>query len=244
MPSPRRVTKATAPDYNLVMKPLGFFLAMLPAFLAAQSPYAIKSVSAQKAGYYKAKASYAVFQPTVLGKFANHILEGEAKQAITQFKRESARMDKPRYPYSFEQGNQVVFASSSVISVRTQIFWDTAGAHPNTNYTTQNFALVNGVPKRIGLLNLLKPGIRPVQIDDLVIARLRDLGASEVTDNNVSGLTAQQRDRFTIDQAGLHFIFPPYDMGYYAQGTFEVGLTWAQLSPFIDAKGIAGLVMR
>ncbi|MBL8061340.1 MAG: DUF3298 domain-containing protein [Chthonomonas sp.] len=225
------------------MKPLAFFaLSTLAAFSAAQ--VTTKTIVARKAGYYEAKASHAVFATTPLGKLANLTLASDANRAIAQFKRESAGMDKPRYPYSFQQSNEVVFYSADLISVLTQIFWDTAGAHPNTSYTTQNFALVNGVPKRIGMTNLLKPGIRPVQIDDLVIAKLRDLGASEVVDNNVMGLNAQQRDRFTISQKGLHFIFPPYDMGYYAQGAFEVDLTWAQLSPFIDTKGILKGVAR
>lgn len=225
------------------MKPLAIItLAAVAVLSSAQVTY--KSVVARKPGYYEAKASYAVFSSAPLGKLANLTLANDANRAIAQFKKESAGMDRPRYPYSFQQSNEVILNSPSLISVLTQIFWDTAGAHPNTSYTTQNFALVNGAPKRIGIIHLLKPGIRPVQIDDLVIAKLRNLGASEVVDNNVMGLNAQQRDRFTISQKGLHFIFPPYDMGYYAQGTFEVNLTWAQLSPFIDTKGILKGVAR
>ena len=225
------------------MRPVAIItLAVAAALSSAQVTF--KSVTVQKSGYYSAKASFAVFSGTPLGKLANLTLANDANRAIAQFKKESAGMDKPRYPYTFEQANEVILNSAGLISVLTQIFWDTAGAHPNTSYTTQNFALVNGAPKRIGIINLLKPGIRPVQIDDLVIAKLRNLGASEIVDNNVMGLTAQQRDRFTISQKGLHFIFPPYDMGYYAQGTFEVDLTWAQLSPFIDTKGILKGVAR
>ena len=241
MQSRPSITKATGREYNANMKPFGLIALLVVASIGVANSF--KTITASKPGFFNAKATYAVLDNSILGKFATSTLEAEAKQAVAQFKRESSSMDKPRYPYSYQQTNDVVYASSTVISVRTQIFWDTAGAHPNTNYTTLNFAMVNGKPKRIGLQDLLKEGVRGYWVDDLVIASLRNQNAYSVVEDGVAGLNQQQRDRFTISKRGLQFIFPPYDMGYYAQGTFDVDLTWSQLSPFVDPNGILkGLV--
>ena len=223
------------------MKPTALSLLLLSfsALYAQSLPVTWKTESASKPGFYKASAKHAVFGGSgALIKYTNSMLTGEAKRAVTAFKTESAGMDKPRYPYSFEMSNEVVYSSPTLISTLTTIFWDTAGAHPNTDYTTQNFAIVNGAPGRLGLLNILKPGVRPGQIDDLLMAKLRDLGAQEVLDNNIPYFTPPQRDRFTINKNGLNYIFPPYDVGYYAQGSFRVLLNWNELAPYVKMDGV------
>ncbi len=197
------------------------------------------TVTEAKTGYYNATAKHAVFTgSSPLIKFANAQLAAVARRSVNSFKKECAGMDKPRRPYSFEMKNDVVYTSPSLISTLSTVFWDTGGAHPNTNYTTQNFGMVNGVAKRIGLPELLKTGIRPAQIDDLIIAKLRDAGAEEAVQGNIPYFSPPQRDRFTINKSGLTFVFPPYEVGYYAQGSFRAHLTWNELSPFVKMDGI------
>lgn len=218
---------------------LSIFILPFSSAFCQSLPVTWKTHSAVKLGYYKASAKYAIFGgSSKLISYANSELAAEAKRAVNKFKTECAGMDKPRNAYEFDMQNQVVFSNSTLISTLTQVFWYTGGAHPNTDYTTQNFAIVAGVAKRVGLNDLLKPGIRPSQIDDLLIAKLRDLGAQEAVDNNIPFFSPPQRDRFTINQKGLNYIFPPYDVGYYAQGTFRVLLNWNELSPFVKMDGI------
>ncbi len=207
-------------------------------------PHTWKTDSSAKPDYYKASARYAKFEGrSAVIDFANASLASQAKRAINSFKKDITGMEKPRAEWFFEMKNVVTTATPNLISTRSEVFWYTGGAHPNRDYTTQNFGLVNGKPQWIGLAQLLNKGVKPSLIDDLIISKLKAAGASEAVSNQIPYLSPPQRDRFTISSAGLTWVFPPYDVGAYVEGEFFVELTWNELNGLVNMNGIVRQAM-
>jgi hypothetical protein len=99
----------------------------------------------------------------------------------------------------------------------------TGGAHGNQVIITSNARQGPGGIRRIPLEDL--KGFRnavPQVLEAYILAALKEAGASHVVEERTTGLTRQDLGLFVLHEDGVQFLFPPYHMGAYVEGSFEV----------------------
>lgn len=127
----------------------------------------------------------------------------------------------------------------SLLSARSTY---TGGAHGNLTYVARTYVATPAGPRPVELAALLsaEPSARAALVDH-VLAALRAQDATWVVQGEVDTLSEQDLSLFSLTPQGLQFVFPPYAMGSYAEGTYTV------LVPYDVARGWAppdGLIAR
>lgn len=109
------------------------------------------------------------------------------------------------------------------VSLLSQTYTYTGGAHGNHTFTARTWRLGAPAPRELRLSDLFRPNAAYLaRLVPLVLADLEKQDASWVVEGQVTTLGAADLALFTLTPAGLAFTFPPYAMGPYAQGTFTV----------------------
>ena len=112
--------------------------------------------------------------------------------------------------------------SERVASVMLHGYTFTGGAHGNHIYTVLNLQhKTDGSIHPMGLSNV---------IDYLVLDKLREQGATQVVEGKVATIAQADLNLFLLTSEGLRFVFPPYSMGAYSEGTYTVDLSIDELS--------------
>lgn len=126
---------------------------------------------------------------------------------------------------------------SRIVTYTFNIYADTLGAHPNTNFRTFTFDTQTGA--QLALADLFLPSSQ--YLERLSIRARNELARSihertrgtEINERMLSDGTQPIPDNFQwfrIDGTSLVLIFPPYQVGPYALGTLEASIPLAQLS--------------
>jgi hypothetical protein len=175
---------------------------------------------------------------------------------------ETAQQDLARQVAAFKQNREELKAIGSASADRLSLATDCSvqsvaenlvslfcseyeylgGAHGNTEVVPRNFAIgPDGAVQPVGLWDLLSRSPQAErELSRLLLADLRRQGASAVKRGEiksfVEGLAADGIP-FTVRPAGLVFHFPPYAVGAYAEGAFEVRVPNPALAPFIRGDG-------
>ncbi len=220
-------------------------LSLLAAVLLDQSTLAHRSatVEANVKGLYSAKTSFPVFQSTgPLAKAANSRLALAARSEHDRFVKEAAkdtadlRREGSKIEYTHEASYEVHAASDRLVSVSLSIAQYTGGAHGNLGLTVHTLALDDrGRPVVLRLRDVLRPGIDPATTvgPEIMASILRSGKPNWVEDGTVRDLPAASLDRFVVTSRGLLWLFPPYEMGPWSSGVFEVLLTREQIDPWV-----------
>jgi hypothetical protein len=195
----------------------------------------IKTQSQKRPGYWEAAASYPRFGGgSPLAIFANSSLDRIAKEDVARFvkeiKTDYESEGKPPNPYAFDTKPTISVANKSLISLYFQAYQDLGGAHPAYWFETFSCAMMAGKPKVLHLQDLFKSGEKAIEIvSPLVIAKLKEMEASEVVNGTIKELDDNQANRFVVTQSGITFLFPPYDVASYAEGNLIVKVSFAEL---------------
>jgi hypothetical protein len=116
------------------------------------------------------------------------------------------------------------------VSLRTQSYVYTGGAHGNTSYATHTWRLGGPAPRELRLSDLFRPNAAYLpRLVPLVLADLVAQNATWVVDGQISTLGQADLALFSLTPAGLAFTFPPYAMGPYVEGTFTVTVPYQRL---------------
>jgi hypothetical protein len=116
------------------------------------------------------------------------------------------------------------------VSLRTQSYVYSGGAHGNTSYTTRTWRLGGPVPRELRLSDLFRPNAAYLpRLVPLVLADLEAQHATWVVDGQIATLGETDLALFSLTPAGLAFTFPPYAMGPYVEGTFTVVVPYRRL---------------
>jgi hypothetical protein len=211
-----------------VIKSLLFALAATT--VASQPTVTLTRTSEGRAGWYNATATVPVFKGNALATFATKEVAKVAEARRSEFRSQYARGQRPDRPGMFEWKAVVSVATDPVISLYGHCETYTGGAHGNRDFVGLSFAVVDGKPKRLRLADLMEKGADPVAAaTELVIPRLKKMGADSVVNGGVSALTPGQADNFVITPSGLTWLFSPYEMGPYSQGPFFVKVPWSEM---------------
>jgi len=186
--------------------------------------------SHNRKGWYEISATVPRFLGNDLAGLASREVARVARSRTDSFQREFDSNPKPERVGYLDWSTVVSLASDSWISLYAQCDHYSGGAHPNYDFAGLNFGYVNGKPKRLVLADLVVPGLDPVQVaSELVIPKLRTMGASSVAEGEVERLSKEQADNFVVTQAGITWLFAPYEVASYAEGSFMVKVKWEEM---------------
>src|SRR5579871_3540496 len=184
--------------------------------------YSSVTISKVRKGYWSVSVTYPKFQSvTAVTALANHDMLKYSHECVHEWATSDTKdMDKPKNPWLAEFTPRVVTARAELVSLQMTRYADTEGAHPNTNIATFNYGFVGSGSKKLTLRDLFRPGTNPLSlVSKIVIGKLREREAAWVADGTVKSLDAKSGDEFVIKPDRLTYIFSPYEMGSYAEGT-------------------------
>jgi hypothetical protein len=188
--------------------------------------------------YSSAKFKYPVFEgPFDSLKRLNELLADEAKNYVKEF---ISEFDPDEFnslaPYEADVDCSISYASNELISFSYLCSEYTGGAHPNYWYDNRNYLLRDGRFIPVYLYDLINVSPKCVSvISDIVIKQLTKDEASSVIYGQVTALTLGDLTNFQINGKGLVFVFNPYEMGSFAEGTYSVNVPYSSIKEFIPA---------
>jgi hypothetical protein len=203
-----------------------------------------RTVSDDRRGLYRLKASYPVFTAdSPVARLANHAYRQAAQQATAQVRQE-AIADAPRrrrlgapMGYALDLRGHTSLVGERLLCGYLTDFRFTGGAHPSTNYLPMNFALVGGKAKRLVLKDLLARDASAAKLTvDAVLPELNRIKRGRGADPAVS-LDPGLLDKFVVTANGITWLFAPGDAGAYAEGSYLVKVPWSRLEGLLRAAG-------
>lgn len=217
-------------------------LAMTAMSVWAQS-WTNKFYSASSKGYWSADVGYPQFEGASCAQM-NIMIARKARETFDAFVADCKKFfkDNPKRPYAEWQLTvtpNVLLAKNGVVSFKSLDFRFTGGAHPNTVISTQNYALKTGQYRTIGLKDVMNAvSSRETFAKQAVLPALENVkkgrGATPVDGFNVAML-----DDFGFTDKGLVFFFSHYEVGPYAEGSFEVTVPWIIAGEYLNRSGVA-----
>lgn len=209
-------------------------LFILTAVLAGQSAaptISWKEMRAERKGWFSIKASYPTFHGDALASFASKEWRAALDADLARLNvRENLGDEMPPIAWELTYGSKVGLASAELISGYSEFFFYTGGAHPNREYKGLTFGMVDGKPVRVKLGHLMTVRMAPEALaSELVLPKLRAMGASSVVEGTITTLTKEQADNFVVTPAGITWLFSPYEVASYAEGHFFVKVPWSEM---------------
>lgn len=217
------------------------------ALASAQVPVSWKTIRTDRDGLWKGRAVYPRFGGGgAVADLANKAAAKTAQDTLDEFRRAASGVrGKLQFLYEMESLAIVSVATPQLISLYFDTTEYTGGAHGNRFYQPMNFAIVNGKAQRLKLQDLFKKGVDARQVvSDAVLPKLRDLKASAVVDGDITELPADLAESFVITPSGLTFLFEPYAVASYAEGSFIIKIPFEELRGSLLVGGPADLPQR
>jgi hypothetical protein len=117
------------------------------------------------------------------------------------------------------------------------------GAHGMTQFDTLNLRLGGaGGPKAVGLSDLFSSEEDAIKaLSHYSIADLKKQEAGFVLDGMVSSLDKKLLSHFTLSPRGTTFLFEPYAVAPYADGTFEVTVPFTAVETLLKTGALEGI---
>ncbi|MCW5941161.1 MAG: YbaY family lipoprotein [Fimbriimonadaceae bacterium] len=144
----------------------------------------------------------------------------------------------PRREWTYTSKVTTSVVRPDLISLLATVDTETGGAHGMEVTRPFAYGFVRGRAKRLAASDLLKAGLDPVTVfGEMVLPRLVKLDAQWVQDGTVKALTPEQCDSFVVTPSGITFLFDPYEMGPFVQGSFQVKVPFADLAEVLDPEG-------
>lgn len=69
------------------------------------------------------------------------------------------------------------------------------------------------------------------------MSKLRERKASQVVDGDIESLPDELLENFIVTPSAMTFLFAPYAVGSYAEGSFLVKLAFEELGAILDPDG-------
>lgn len=197
-----------------------------------------KQLHVERKGWYSVKASYPSFSGSSLAKFASKEWKDSLDSSLKRLDIKNSQGDEmPNHPWEVGYASTVGLRSNDVISGYSEFYFYTGGAHPNREYHGHNFGMIGGKPTRLGFGHLMSVRMAPEALaSQLVLPKLKAMGASGVVDGSVSTLSREQTDNFVMTPAGITWLFSPYEVGSYAEGHFFVKVPWSEMEGKVRQK--------
>lgn len=205
----------------------------------AQGSVQWKSSELSRAGWWKAKATYPVWnKPAGAQVLASEHFQSDALGRYNRFLSETRELmrdlGKPHGEHFVEIKSTLSVNTPQVVSGYLTHFEYTGGAHPNTFYQTINVGIVNGKPARLNLKSLLARGVSPEQVLNEVLLPRLNAAKEKRGLETVDRIDPKLADSFILTPQGISWIFQPYAVGAYVEGTYIIKATWNDLSGLLN----------
>ncbi len=146
--------------------------------------------------------------------------------------------------YDFEWKPSLVLNRPRLISATSLSYTFTGGAHGMYFTSGYVFGYPGGSakPRQLRLADFFSDGnAARKRVNDLLMKKLRATKGKEqeamwVLDGEVKSVTSAQMENFVVEPTGLKWFFPPYDMGPFANGEYEVTIPTRELGPKFRAS--------
>jgi hypothetical protein len=139
--------------------------------------------------------------------------------------------------YWFQQVDlSIEYYSETLVSLLGKNHEYSGGAHGNFYYQSSNFWIQDNQAILLKLSDLFLPGYK-TRLSNECLKSLREQGASDVVNGDITGFKEEDLSRFSITPRGLTVYFDPYAVGAYAQGSFSVTIPYRKLKNVIDPEG-------
>jgi hypothetical protein len=222
-------------------------LAILALASLSSATVTWNTLAKSKPDEWNAKVRY----PQFVGKskliaYANEAISKQAKEMLASFLKDVRELKadgiQPNVAYELEGLAEVDLDSPTVVSVHFVEYTFTGGAHPNHLLPASSFGIVDGKPARIRASDITS---NLKGLSDRVLSKVKKKPGSDwVNEDEIKQLSKDQREMFVVTKKGLHFLFPPYEMGPYAAGSFEVDLSWSEIPGLKKTGVVAALLQR
>lgn len=138
--------------------------------------------------------------------------------------------------WDYSATTEIAYAAPGLFSGLTTAEYDTGGAHPNLTYWSYNLAYLGTALRPFEVADLFEPEVDVAGLlNPLLQQELTKLEAAWVLDGS-SSFELADLQVFTVSPAGLQFVFAPYEVGPWSEGTYRVTLPFADL-PGLRADG-------
>ncbi|HEY3416351.1 MAG TPA: DUF3298 domain-containing protein [Armatimonadota bacterium] len=112
------------------------------------------------------------------------------------------------------------------------------GAHGNTGYRGEQYVVNNGIIRLFTLDEIFKPKSDYISaLSKHLVAELRRQDAGWIADKTVTNFKANDLRIFTFTPKTLNFVFPPYAVGPYSQGSFFAPIPFKALEGHLNNQG-------
>lgn len=139
--------------------------------------------------------------------------------------------DYPDYnqPWNLEILSDIIYETKDFVSIATNVFYFTGGAHPNNSQIYASYDLKTG--KRIALEDILKPEVldelnQAAEIEFRMLKRIPPNITLEEEGYRFENDRFSLNNNFAILNKSLIFYFNPYEIGAYAMGPTELQLNF------------------
>lgn len=200
---------------------------------ATEGPVRLRTVALPPGLRADVKAAVPELGPSPVQRAASRAIRQGCDRILRDFSRavRDTRELRKKAPdmqdYRFELSVEptVSLNSSLRASVLLTVFEFTGGAHPNTRHETCLFAADGRGAKRIRLGDLLRPGLSPQAFaeGELLPEPNRIKAARGI--EGAKSIDAEELQSFVATPAGISWVFSPYTVGAYAEGTYIVKLS-------------------
>lgn len=179
-------------------------------------------------------------------------IEQKLAEAIAAFKADAAQMLSAEELQRLEESGRYYalgfeykdYVAEGHHSYAYQVYQDTGGAHPNAFYLTYVFDLDGNL---ITLESLFKPGARYLDrlsavVQPKVAAELRTRFNAELSPDMLETVrmgtapTPETLQFFVLHDGNLILFFPPYQVASYAAGSFEIPVSFTELSDILKPE--------
>lgn len=211
----------------------------------ANEPVSItyKTVKRQKGKYYRINITYPVFPDNIpTGRLANRLIRETVSEEQKAFLEDEKAMIQTAKELGvelwLEMRPRVMLARRTLISLYFDVSTFGGGAHPNRYFHIVNVGMVGGKPKALRLADILWENMDPAQVfTDYVVPPLNRAKAERgwppfvreelgyETDSEMLSLW----DRFVIAPQEVVWLFEPYSVGPFAEGSYVIRVPKQQL---------------
>jgi hypothetical protein len=196
----------------------------------------------QKTAIYTVNMSYPEFiHPTPAQAYAAATFKADAMRNLKAFKRDAPENAKAAgvegsLPLTLESNVHITYTSPDLVAGYTDFEEFDGGAHGSTGYQERNVGMRNGKPVLLSRADIFRAGLDIKKLETTLIVPLinakKENGSDPITE-----IPDGEFDLYVITNKGLQWLFPPYQVGSYAEGSFIVTVPWSKLKSYLKPAG-------
>ena len=170
----------------------------------------------------------------------NTQFEKEIKNFIETTKSEYSSADneeKKSFLYEYSQKGNIITNNESVLSILSNTYIDTMGAHGGTLIKCYNYDMLNGQKIKLSNLILDSNGLKNLIINKLNSDEYKDISLFDDYVNTIDNFFDFSKNdnslEFNILDDGINFIFNQYDIAPYSDGIITVNFSIDEIKDII-----------